>query len=98
MSVNKLNDNKLKALLKKPVEKESWIADGDGLAIRAQTSGNLARAQSMTCLRRKAEVSTCLRSKKIGQPDVIRHAEIFGAQRRIDVQRRELLGTHQFPQ
>lgn len=42
MSVNKLNDNKLKALLKKPVEKESWIADGDGLAIRAQTSGNLA--------------------------------------------------------
>lgn len=41
MSVNKLNDNKLKALLKKPVEKESWIADGDGLAIRAQTSGNL---------------------------------------------------------
>nr|WP_321271551.1 integrase arm-type DNA-binding domain-containing protein [uncultured Tolumonas sp.] len=41
MSVNKLNDNKLKALVKKPVEKESWIADGDGLAIRAQTSGNL---------------------------------------------------------
>lgn len=41
MSVNKLNDNKLKALMKKPVEKESWIADGDGLAIRAQTSGNL---------------------------------------------------------
>ena len=41
MSVNKLNDNKLKALLKKSVEKESWVADGDGLAIRAQTSGNL---------------------------------------------------------
>lgn len=41
MSVNKLNDNKLKALLRKSVEKESWIADGDGLAIRAQTSGNL---------------------------------------------------------
>ena len=41
MSVNKLNDNKLKALLKKSVEKESWIADGDGLAIRAQISGNL---------------------------------------------------------
>lgn len=41
MSVNKLNDNKLKALLRNPPEKETWIADGDGLTLRAQTSGNM---------------------------------------------------------
>ena len=41
MSVNKLTDNKLKALLRNPPETEKWIADGDGLTLRAQCSGNL---------------------------------------------------------
>lgn len=41
MSVNKLNDNKLKALQKNPLQKETWIADGDGLALRVQKTGSL---------------------------------------------------------
>lgn len=41
MSVNKLNDNKLKALLRTPPNKETWIADGDGLTLRTQISGNM---------------------------------------------------------
>ena len=41
MATNKLNDNKLKALLKNLPEKETWIADGEGLALRMQRGGNL---------------------------------------------------------
>ncbi|NCB55904.1 MAG: site-specific integrase [Gammaproteobacteria bacterium] len=42
MATNKLNDNKLKALLKNLPEKETWIADGEGLALRMQRGGNLS--------------------------------------------------------
>ena len=42
MATSKLNDNKLKALLKSPPEKETWFADGDGLALRIRKGGNLS--------------------------------------------------------
>lgn len=42
MAISKLNDNKLKSLLKSEPDKETWVADGDGLALRIRKGGNLS--------------------------------------------------------
>ena len=42
MATSKLNDNKLKSLARNPPEKEIWVADGDGLALRIQKAGSLS--------------------------------------------------------
>jgi integrase len=42
MATSKLNDNKLKSLARNPPEKEIWVADGDGLALRIQKAGALS--------------------------------------------------------
>ncbi|WP_116473823.1 tyrosine-type recombinase/integrase [Zobellella maritima] len=42
MASNLLNDNKVKKLIRNPPERETWVADGDGLAARLSKTGALS--------------------------------------------------------
>ncbi len=42
MATNQLNDNKIKKLVRNPPERETWVADGDGLAARLSKAGTLS--------------------------------------------------------
>lgn len=42
MATNKLNDNKIKRMIRNPPERDQWVSDGQGLSCKLTKGGTLA--------------------------------------------------------